>query len=162
MTSRRRYENAIRKLREKGNSESKEILRFASDIRAEGISFSRVEKYIYHLNFFLMWLPGNRFSTKIENIKDAMRQLEDSDYRPKTKAGFKQAVKRFYTWRGHEELVNWIKTTVKKKDRRKFFQILTPEEKEKVRTVAVHPEMLLLLQYVKSLAYALESLQLYV
>jgi len=32
-----------------------------------------------------MWLPGNRFSTKIEDIKDAMRQLDDSDYRPKTK-----------------------------------------------------------------------------
>ncbi len=63
------------------------MLRFASDMQAEGISFSRVEKYIYHLNFFLVWLPENIFSPQIEYIKDALRQLEDSDYKPKTKAG---------------------------------------------------------------------------
>ncbi|HEQ78447.1 MAG TPA: hypothetical protein ENI78_02355 [Euryarchaeota archaeon] len=87
MTSKRCYENAIRKLGEKGDIESKEMLRFASDMQAEGISFSRVEKYIYHLNFFLVWLPENIFSPQIEYIKDALRQLEDSDYKPKTKAG---------------------------------------------------------------------------
>jgi len=96
-------------------------------------------------------LRKNFKEIQIDDIKDCLRALEERDYSPWTKSGYKVTIKKFFKWlilgdkenetKEYPELVKWIRIIVKRKDqpRVQASAILTTQEIEKLISVAFLP-----------------------
>lgn len=130
------YARAVQKLKEDqdvARGDKKAIMDFVDDCLAGGISYSRARKYVSHLHLIKQF-NGGGFSlvgATEKDLKKTLAKLEKSDYSPRTKSSYKQAVKKFYT--DHlkkKDMVEWIKTGVKKSERYLPDDLLTEEEVE--------------------------------
>ncbi|MEM3433187.1 MAG: tyrosine-type recombinase/integrase [Nitrososphaerales archaeon] len=122
--------------------EDKQLIKgFADRLQAEGISKGRIVKYINHLKIcaelvgFGQERPWFKESTR-KDVERLVGRIEASDYKPHTKHDYKVVLRRFYQWlkecdRGDEEYpeeVSWIKTTIKKNEKKLPEDLLSEEE----------------------------------
>ncbi|MGD2247869.1 MAG: hypothetical protein PVF58_05645 [Candidatus Methanofastidiosia archaeon] len=103
----------------RGNSEI--ILKFFDQLFAEGLSKPKVLKYGFHLKCISKSIDFNT-ATK-EDIVQFLSELEQSDFAEQTKRDYKVVLRRLFCYLGKEELVEDVKTTLKK-SKRKLPEIL--------------------------------------
>jgi len=150
-----RYEQTKKQLSDSSISEKNKLLiiQFEKICTLEGLTKARRIKLINTLlNFTRQYLPKDFDKATKKDIQDAILKIENrKDYSPWTKQSYRAIVKKFYKWlefgddyrnrKEYPEIVSWISTTLKGKDKPKVkaSDILTEEEIEKLIDVAEHP-----------------------
>ena len=124
----------------------KKILRRYSDyLISEGITFGRVNKYLYDLKRVSILL-GKRFEEADEqDIRRIVVILDKNEkYSPWSKRDFKVSIRKFYTWlRGTKDYppeVAWMKVYGKIRNPRAAEDMLTEEEVKKLIESAETPQ----------------------
>jgi integrase/DNA-binding MarR family transcriptional regulator len=86
------------------------IFDFEKNCVIEGLSISRVEKYIITLRTLGEMLPKAFSEADKKDLTDLVFRIEkESKWSNWTKHDYKVALKKFYKWLGKKELVDWIK-----------------------------------------------------
>jgi site-specific recombinase XerD len=114
------------------------ILDFQTACFAEGLSPARVEICVRNLRLIAKALGRKALdkATKQDIVK-VLNWVEKQPYTKWTKQTFRVVLRKFYRWLGREELVSWVKTTIRGNEMRVLpEQVLTPEDVEKVIEVA--------------------------
>jgi integrase len=126
--------------------EDKNILRKYSDyLISEGITFGRVNKYLYDLKRASLLL-GKRFAEADEqDIRKIVAIFDrNENYSPWSKRNFKVAIRKFYTWlRGTKEYppeVAWMKVYTKIRNEKTAEDMLSEEEVKKLIEFAMTPQ----------------------
>jgi len=119
------------------------IRRYVRDCYADGLSHSRVCKYITLLMKIAASCP-KPFEDFIEDdLKEFLRQIEFSDYSPWTKRDFRITIKRFWRWLERAEdyprIVKWIKTTLDKTKIMQPSELLNEKDIGLLIEAAAHP-----------------------
>lgn len=141
----RRMELAINGIQKSSISkENKDIiLEFQDYAFAEGLTKTRILKYLNMLRKLGEWLAIPFTRAKKENIMELVRYIENQNYSEWTKHDYKVVLKKFFKWlRGDQEYpeeVKWIKTTIKKNNHKIPEELLTPQDVEKLINAADHP-----------------------
>ena len=114
------------------------IAEFRHELGAEGLSPARINKYMETLTQVNKKLHKKDFvSVTKQDIKNFIAEINCSGYSVWTKRDYKVITKRFWKWLkgmededGYPDEVNWIKTTIKRKDKVsvRHEDILKPEE----------------------------------
>jgi site-specific recombinase XerD len=98
---------------------------------AQGLTLSRVLRYLYDVRNLAHYLKKDFDQTTREDIEKVLTELEKSDYAEYTKHGFRIVIRKFYKWlRGTEDLppeVKWYKIK-QPKDRVKLPETLLTEK----------------------------------
>ena len=119
------------------------ILEFQDYVFAEGLTKTRILKYLNMLRKLGEWLGIPFTRAKKENIMELVRYIENQNYSEWTKHDYKVILKKFFKWlRGDQEYpeeVKWIKTTIKKNNHKIPEELLTPQDVEKLINAADHP-----------------------
>jgi len=92
------------------------IKKFELFCESQGLTPKRVLKYRYILKKLSKWLRKDFTETNADDIVKLLAKIEKSGYTAHTRHDYKVAVKKFYRWLGKEDLINWIKTTIKKNE----------------------------------------------
>lgn len=133
----------VKRSKKLSKQDREDILAFADQCAAEGISTGRILKYVYHLRTLSKLLRKSFRNAEREDVMKLVGKLEQSDYREWTKKDFKVLLKKFYKWmRGTDEYpeeVKWIRTTMKSNEKMLPEQILTEEEIGKIAGAADNP-----------------------
>lgn len=121
-----------------------ELLKFHNYLFAQGLSRSRVIKYLTHLRQVALLLNKPFARVTKEDIIDLVRRIESrQDYSGWTKRDYKVAIKRFYKWlRGDEEYpeeVRWIKSNRRNNNHLLPEELLTEEEIKQMTEAADNP-----------------------
>jgi integrase len=130
--------------RESSPNTKSDILGFADECLAQGLSKGRTAKYMYCLLTLAEWLGKDFRQTTTKDLKELVRKIEMSSYCPMTKMELKTTVKKLYKWlHGADEypdIVRWIRprSSFTKKNRLPE-QILTKDEVTKLIQATHHP-----------------------
>jgi len=98
------------------NNNLKLIKEFELDCMSKGLSKLRIRKYSYTLKKISKLLRKDFTKATEKDIVKLVARIENSNFSPHTKHDYKVAIKRFYKFLGKENLVSWIKTTIKKNE----------------------------------------------
>lgn len=96
-----RYARALRSLKadmELSAANRRAILRFESDLQAEGVTLPRLLKYLYVMGKLAKWLRKDLEKATVQDIKRLVADVNRSKYADWTKADCRIALKRFYRW----------------------------------------------------------------
>lgn len=134
----------VRRLNPVSERSKAQILKFAEHCEALGLSRARISRYVYLLKQLAKWLEKDFDRADRQDIERLVHQIETSDYATWTKQLYKVALKRFYKWLlgGDEEypnVVKWVKTTFKQKDKILPNCLLTEDEIKKLVEAADNP-----------------------
>jgi integrase/recombinase XerD len=77
------------------------ILKFVQDLQAEGITLTRLLKYLFVLPQLAKRLKKDFDRATIIDIKKLVAEINNSDYADWTKGDFRIGLKRFYRWLRH-------------------------------------------------------------
>ena len=123
------------------STENKKLFfKFENYLFANGLSNVRVLKYLSHLNVIARWTDIEFSSMELEDIQAIVGRIErSSSWAQWTKHDYKITIKRFFTWLGMEDKINWIKTSMKKNSSKLPEELLTEEEIKRMIEVAEHP-----------------------
>lgn len=145
---RRRLDWALKRVKKSEISErnKKAILDFKDFCTMEGMSLSRIERYMQILVIWARILDKDFDASTKEDIMKAVRIIQENEhYSPWTKATFKIMLKRFFRWlkntgREQPEEVKWINTRIKLSDKKlpANGDLLTEEEVKKIIEAATH------------------------
>ena len=141
----RRFERALEKLEKSSiRKEDKElILEFMDYAMSNGLTKSRVLKYINTLRVISSGLKKPFKDASKQDIMHLVRKVEQSDYSEWTKHDYKAILKRFYKWLSgdeeYPETVRWIKTGIRRNKQKLPEELLTPEDVNKMIEMAHHP-----------------------
>ncbi len=141
----RRFDRALEKLEQSSiPKEDKElILEFMDYAMSNGLTKTRILKYIDTLRVISDSLQKPLKDATKQDIMRLVRTVEQKDYSEWTKHDYKAVLKRFYKWlSGDEEYpesVRWIKTGIKKKNRKLPEELLSPDDVNKMIEIAHHP-----------------------
>jgi len=125
-------------------SESNKILikRFTDECFTMGLGDHRVLKYISTMKLITEKMNIDLETTTIEDIKKYVAWLERSDKAAWTKHDYKVTIKKFFRWlNGKEddpEITRWIKTSIKKNNKRLPEDMLKEEDVIKLVDAAVN------------------------
>lgn len=149
-----RYDRGRNQLLESSISDKnkKLIMQFDRICVLEGLTKARRYKLINTLlNFAKQYFPKDFDKATKKDIQNAILKIEKrEDYSPWTKQNYKSIVKKFYKWlkfgddynsrKEYPDIVSWISTTIKTKDKPKVkaSDILTEKEIEVLVEVAEH------------------------
>jgi integrase len=114
------------------------IQNFLKKCEAEGLSEARIKKYLYTLNKINKILKKDFRKVTEEDMVDLLAKIERGYYVRKktkekipfstnTKHDYKVAIKKFWKFLGKEELVGWIKTTIRE-NQKQLPKIITRED----------------------------------
>jgi len=142
-----RHKKAIEKIRNSPDISDENkiaILEFQNQCFSEGMSQSRIIKYLHTLHRLALMLGKDFRDAEKRDILEIVRKIEtNSAYSEWTKHDYKVMLKRFYKWlrqgEEHPEEVKWIKTTVKNNGHKLPEEMLSEEEIEKIVKFASHP-----------------------
>ena len=123
----RKLQRELDKIKQDPISENKKkaIFKFVDNCFAEGLSKSRVLRYLFDLRRIAVWLPKDFEEATTEDIKALVNKIENSKkqndksgYASATKYGFRVTIKKFYKWLKNTEgiyppEVRWMKNTHK-------------------------------------------------
>lgn len=137
---RKRYEIAIRLLRESGISQrNKQLIeKFCNDCFAQGIKAGRVQKYAYILRKVAEWLGKDFEKAAEDDLKRVVAMINASSFTEWTKYDYKRSIKKFFRWLGREELISWLRCS-DVKNRKLPEEILTEEDVKKMIDAARTP-----------------------
>jgi site-specific recombinase XerD len=113
------------------------VLRFVSECFAEGLSKSRIIRYVQNLKYISIALNKDLDQCNKDDIKSVVGQFEMKDYSEWTRQFYKVTLKKFYAWLNncdsgeYPNCVKWIRTSVKR-CRLNTPEVLTKEEIEKL------------------------------
>jgi len=145
---RRRVESFFLKLEKNGlmSERDKEILRKYRDyLISEGITFGRVNKYLYDLKRASQFLDKDFAEADERDIRKVVALFDkDEKYSPWSKRDFKVALRKFYTWlRGTKDYppeVGWMKVYTKIRNERTAEEMLSEEEVKRLVEYAKTPK----------------------
>ncbi|MCD6371332.1 MAG: tyrosine-type recombinase/integrase [Candidatus Aenigmarchaeota archaeon] len=134
----KKFRDAIKLLKESNITNRNKLLieKFSEFCFAESLGVHRVVKYIYTLKNIAQELDKDFDKAKKDDIIKVVGKIEKSNYSSWTKKDYKVTIKKFYKWlRGGEEYpeeVKWIKTTIKRSERKLPEDLLTEEDIQKL------------------------------
>ena len=136
----KRYEIAIRLLRESGISQkNKELIeKFCNDCFAQGITAGRVQKYAYILRKVAEWLGKDFDKATEDDLKKVVAMINTTPFTDWTKYDYKRSIKKFFRWLGREEVISWLKCR-EIRNRKLPEEILTEEDIRKMIDAAKTP-----------------------
>ncbi|UCG95385.1 MAG: hypothetical protein JSV92_05115, partial [archaeon] len=104
----RRVELVLDKLKKaKGVSRNNKSLikEFSDRCSADGLTSSRIRKYIYTLTKIAKWLKKDFDKADKPDIVKLIQKIEKEEYTDWTKHDYKLVIKRFYKWlKGNDEV----------------------------------------------------------
>lgn len=118
------------------------ILKFRDNCSLEGLSIPRIVKYMVVLR---MWGGLLEFETaSIQDVKKAVRIIQEKDYSSWTKSSYKVMLKRFFKWINngvYPPTVSWINGRIKKSEQKivSNSELLTENDVKKLIANATHP-----------------------
>lgn len=98
---RQRYDCACRHLANdpKLSERNKQLItKFVQDLQAQGITLTRLLKYLFVLPQLARYLKRDLDAATVEDIKRVVGEINASDYAEWTKGDFRIGLKRFYRW----------------------------------------------------------------
>jgi len=145
----RKVELAVNLVKQSPISEKnkKLILDFRDFCSLNGIGLPRISRYLGVLKDWALLIKKDFDKAAKQDIEKAVLVVQQNErYSPWTKATYKIMLKRFYKWlKGtgddHPEEVKWIKTLVKKTEKKVISnsELLTEDEVKRLVDVAEHP-----------------------
>ncbi len=120
-------------MKKKLESNEKLIEKFVNFLKANSFSVGRQKKCRWILTNFSDWLGKNFKKADREDIEKIMIHLESNGFKAWTVHDYKAVLKKFYKWlEGKDDVypdkIRWLKTTMKKKDKKLPEDMLTNEE----------------------------------
>ena len=118
------------------------ILEFHNYCFAEGLSISRVLRYIYCLDKVCQWLDKDLDKVEKKDMVSLIQRIERSSYADNTKVLFKVCLKKFYKWRNngeYPEMVSWFKSHTRNSNHKLPEELLTEDEIKRMIASADHP-----------------------
>ncbi|MCK4635010.1 MAG: tyrosine-type recombinase/integrase [Candidatus Aenigmarchaeota archaeon] len=142
----RRKELVLDKLKKaKGVSDNNKSLikEFSVICSANGLTSSRIRKYVYTLTKIAKWLKKDFDKANKSDIVKLIQKIEKEDYTDWTKHDYKVVTKRFYKWlKGNDEVypdeVRWIKPRIKSGSHKLPKELLTEDEIKRMVDSADH------------------------
>jgi site-specific recombinase XerD/ribosomal protein L40E len=136
--------NLVNKVNPISEQNAELIRQFQEQCITEGLSKSRITKYVYTMHTLAELLQEDFDKASKEDIELLVNKIEKRDISAWTKHDYKVAIKKFYKWlKGHGEKyppeVSWIKTTLKQKDALLPDEILTEDEIRRLVDAADSP-----------------------
>lgn len=118
-------------------------MNFADYLLASGTSKGRVVKYLSHLKQIVKIVGKSLDRVKQDDLVRVVKEIQDNDkFSEWTKHDYKVALKKFYKWlKGEREgrlFTEWFKVTVKNNNKKLPEELLTPEDVEKLASVATN------------------------
>lgn len=126
---------------EKLSSGNQELIKkFVNNCELTEISKGRIAKYLNHLIKIAKWLEKDYDKAEKKDIEKLIIKIQNNGYTEWTKKDYKIAIKKFYKFLDKEELVSWIKTTIKKNNNENLpNEVYSEEEIEKLIEMADNP-----------------------
>ncbi len=119
------------------------IFSFINVLYAEGLSESRIVKYLGQLNILAEWFEKDFDEVTKSDIYRVVALIERSDRKPWTKQAYKVTIKRFFRWLHNSnvdpEMTSWIKTNIKQCDQILPEELLTEDEVKRMIDACDHP-----------------------
>jgi len=118
--------------------ENKALLKkFARDLKAEGISDLRIQRYLSILRKVLEWNDRVLSEWDEEDLKEVLFEIENNGYSPQTVNEFRKTLRKFFRWIHGDEWKGLKILRGGKKDKRQP-DILTEEEIERMIEAALN------------------------
>ena len=118
------------------------IIKFHNYCLAEGLSVSRVTRYLGCLKRMCLWMKKDLEVIDKDDMVELVQKIETRDCKEYTKIIYKVTLKKFYKWINngeYPEMVKWFKTHVKHRERKLPEELLTKEDIKKIVEKAEHP-----------------------
>lgn len=133
-----RFERTLKRIEEADISTKNRavIHKFKDDCLCRGISYGKIDAYLFYLVKFINMLNKSAEEATKEDIKRVVAELNQTDYSEETKACFKIAVRRLYQilrdteGKDYPEEVKWISTHIPQNHKKLPEELLTEEEVE--------------------------------
>lgn len=108
-------------------ADTKFLSEFESKCISEDLSLRRVKKYRYTLSTLSKMLGKPLSKANRKDIERLLIKINQSDYSPHTKKDFRITIKKFWHFLGKDDMVSWVRTTMKRKEL-PLPRVLTREE----------------------------------
>ena len=134
-------DSSLKRVENLSVNNQKAIKEFVKNCELEEISTGRIAKYVIQLMNIAKWLDKDFDKADMKDIENLVLQLRKHDYTEWTMKDYKVAIKKFYRFLKKEELISWIKTTMKKnKNDNLPNEVYTQEEVEKLIETEDNPK----------------------
>lgn len=139
--SERRLNGSLDNLETIPNKKNQEFIKdFVRSCELQEISKGRIGKYVYLLSKISEWSGKDFDKVGKKDIEELVLRINNMSFGEWSKHDYKVGIKKFFRFMGKDELVAWIKTTIKRnKDENLPNEVYTLEEVEKLIKTADNP-----------------------
>lgn len=139
--SERRLNGSLDNLETIPNTNNQKFIReFVRNCELQEISKGRIGKYVYLLSKVSEWVGKDFDKVGKKDIEELVLKINEMSFGEWSKHDYKVGIKKFFRFMGKDELVAWIKTTIKRnKDENLPNEVYTLEEVEKLIQTADNP-----------------------